>query len=86
MTIGLPSLCLLCTRYRYESGTDPDGFETGTCDAFPEGIPVDIDAGGFDHRKNYADEELLFEPRPDVKIAEVERTLALVEAFVEDDE
>jgi len=80
MTIGLPTLCLSCTRYKYESGIDPDGHETGTCEAFPEGIPVAIDSGGFDHRKPFAgDNGILFDPLPGVTDRELDDLVALVE-------
>lgn len=85
MSIGVPSLCLRCSRYRYESGVDPDGVETGTCDSFPEGIPVEIFAGGFDHREPFGDEELLFDPAPGVSEAEIEEIVASADDFDEDE-
>lgn len=84
MTIGV-SLCLKCSRFRPGVFGDDDGFETGTCDAFPDGIPVDIFAGGFDHRSRFGDEELLFEPRPGVTPAEVEQIVALAAELDDDD-
>jgi hypothetical protein len=41
MTSRMPVLCLACSRYRPQKGT---------CKAFPDGIPDDIQVFGRDHR------------------------------------
>lgn len=42
--IGTVSICLACQRLR----------DNWKCVAFPEGIPDDIRANGFDHREEHA--------------------------------
>lgn len=84
MTIGV-SLCFKCSRFRPGTSGEDDGIDVGTCDAFPEGIPVDIFAGGFDHRKPFAEESLLFEPSPGVKSEDVDAVLEFA-SFLADDE
>ena len=86
MTIGLPSLCSKCARNRRGIGTDRNGISTGTCDAFPDGIPVEIFAGGFDHREPFGDEELLFEPAPGVTEREIDRVVDLAAELAELDD
>lgn len=61
MTMGI-SMCWACKHSRGDSD-EIDGILTGTCDAFPDGIPLEIYAGGFDHRKEFAgDNGVRFEP------------------------
>ena len=61
MSLGGPSLCPGCARLRPEEA--PYGPVRGTCDAFPDGIPVAIWAGGHDHRLPFpGDRGLRFAP------------------------
>lgn len=48
MTTGTRFICAACARFRpwWESPGD-----RATCSAFPDGIPVTIIYGGFDHRQ-----------------------------------
>lgn len=46
MSLGV-GLCFTCTRMRTGEFGPP------TCAAFPDGIPVDIFEGGFDHTQPY---------------------------------
>lgn len=84
MTVGVPSLCTKCDRFEWgESGLDDD-VETGVCSAFPNGIPVEIFAGGFDHREPFGSETGLFVAAPGVTEQEIERTLSLARQFSSD--
>lgn len=68
----LPPICTACTRLKL--GDDLDGWR---CEAFPEGIPVEITEGGFDHRKAFrGDNGIRFELDP----AKADR-LELYESF-----
>lgn len=49
MTIGPPSQCLYCVRFRLPL----DGYPERTCDAFPDGIPPEIWTNNADHREPY---------------------------------
>ena len=72
MTSGL-SLCWGCSRILDGAGYD-DGDLTGQCEAFPEGIPMPVFAGGHDHRHPYpGDKGLRFDPLPDGMGADAER-------------
>src|SRR4051812_16133125 len=61
------TICAACTRLKITSNPDQDGRSPYTtfirfCAAFPDGIPDDIDLGGFDHRLPYpGDQGLRFE-------------------------
>ena len=57
-TAGRP-FCWPCRHYRPPEGTPGaiDGdWSSGTCAAFPDGIPSIIAAGGFDHREPHPDD------------------------------
>ena len=65
MTIGPMPICLFCKRYR----EGKDWGDPNTCEAFPEGIPDEIQLGGFDHRKPFkGDGGIMFEKDPAVKM------------------
>lgn len=72
----------------YVAGTDESNDRNvPVCRAFPDGIPSEIWAGGFDHRNQYRDEPVLFDLDPEyteADIAEWEQAGADVEkAYVE---
>lgn len=75
MTTGL-SLCPYCRHNRYETVDTAAGL-VGVCDAFPDGIPIEIFAGGFDHRQPFTDDpdEVLFELDDGVTIADAEEAI-----------
>jgi len=59
MTEGI-GMCWACKRLR-DSAVRMGEFEVSTCDAFPDGIPVEIFVDGFDHRLPFeGDGGLLF--------------------------
>ena len=61
MTIGPRPICLLCKHYR----EGQDWGDANTCAAFPDGIPEEIELGGFDHRKPFeGDMGIRFELKP----------------------
>ena len=61
MTMGI-SMCWAC-KHSQGNSTEIDGILTGTCDAFPDGIPLEIYAGGFDHRQKFVgDNGVRFKP------------------------
>jgi hypothetical protein len=63
MTIGPAPICIWCKRYL--EGKDIG--DSNTCDAFPEGIPDEIQVGGFDHRNQFkGDKGVRFDARPDI--------------------
>ena len=48
------NLCSSCKRFRRGILVEIDGERFGTCDAFPNGIPREIELGDFDHHEEYA--------------------------------
>ena len=58
MTTAGPPFCWPCRHYRPPSGSPgSDGdWDGGRCEAFPDGIPSLILAGGFDHREPHPDD------------------------------
>ena len=47
------SLCPLCKHLSDDVVVNEEGFDASTCKAFPQGIPLAIFVGGFDHREPY---------------------------------
>ena len=57
----LAPMCLFCKHYR---GVDPKK-DTDVCDAFPEGIPIEIMDYNYDHRLPFPnDKGIRLEPNP----------------------
>lgn len=54
-------MCLACKHYQGEK--DTGGFPIEVCAAFPEGIPDEI-LDGYDHRRPFGTESILFELAP----------------------
>ena len=68
MTTAGPTFCHPCRHYRPPSGSPgSDGdWGGGRCEAFPDGIPSLILAGGFDHREPHPDDRgVRFEAKDD---------------------
>jgi hypothetical protein len=65
----LPQQCSLCRRFSFDTREDPDaGLLTDAdefiCEAFPGGIPYEIQLGDFDHNYPYpGDNGLRYQPR-----------------------
>jgi len=59
MAVGVGTICFACRHLvRGEVGEDPDtGSSTAVCAAFPDGIPLEIWKGGFDHRRSHPDHD-----------------------------
>lgn len=55
MTLGSRNDCGDCARVTSASGSD-SGVLTGTCEAYPTGIPVDIFSGDVNHDELRGDE------------------------------
>ena len=55
---GIDLNCFGCEHYHLEMS------KFGTCDAYPDGIPLAIASGEFDHRKNFiGDRNLTYSKR-----------------------
>lgn len=83
MSLGGPTICALCTRLRATAATNKAGDDVFSCDAFPDGVPAEIQFGGFDHREPFkGDGGIHFKAKGGVKIDEVDSTLAAAKAFL----
>ena len=57
MPVGIGTICFACKHLRRgETGESDDGAPTAVCAAYPDGIPLEIWKGGFDHRQEYGGE------------------------------
>mgnify|MGYP003646202249 CR=1 FL=1 len=57
--------CFDCVHRTYGGFGEYEGISTGTCEAFPEGIPLPILDNTFDHRKPWpGDGGIRFEEIP----------------------
>mgnify|MGYP000854061104 CR=1 FL=1 len=61
----LPPICAYCAYSRHEEGK---GY---VCEAFPDGIPMEI-IMGYDHRVPFGDEKILFKKKKGINITEKE--------------
>ena len=62
-----PSICSACERLNRVWEQQRDATDVRKCDAFPKGIPSQINPGTFDHREPFGGEEsgMLFLLRDD---------------------
>lgn len=68
MTSVVPPFCSACARWQMY---DPASRETGSCEAFPGGIPAEIQTGEADHRFPHpGDNGLRFVLRDDWTVAQ----------------
>ena len=76
MTQGI-NLCWAC-RHLDRDGSPAEGqIETGVCAAFPQGIPLEIFADGFDHREPFpGDAGIRFAPVSEKRAGEAVALLA----------
>lgn len=64
MVSRLPSICDSCIHFDDEQD-QYQLFATQRCNAFPEGIPVEILSGNYDHRDNHPlDNGVTYDLRP----------------------
>jgi len=71
-------MCWACKRLD-DSAAVVDGIPVSRCEAFPDGIPLEIFVNGFDHRREFpGDNGLRFVPISDS--AEVEAMAMIAEA------